>query len=109
MALHEELCDVLENPMDFGVSKRALKRGLHAQKGVMGSIRAMDLQDIHVNTAWVFKAADLLPPHGSALDRSSLVPQMFLSPIVCFKHFDSKMGGTSMIYGSQKATAFTYF
>lgn len=90
MALHEELYYAMESPMDFGASKRALKHGLHAQKNVMGSISTMDLQGVPVNMAWVFKAADLLPPHGGGLDRSSLVPQMFLSPVVCFKHFSSK-------------------
>lgn len=58
MALHKELYDAIENPMDFGASKRALKHGLHAQKNVIGSIRAMDLQGAPVSTAWVFKAAD---------------------------------------------------
>lgn len=57
----------------------------------MGSTGSRDLQGVPVNTAWVFKAADLLPPHGSALDRSSFVPQMFFLPVVCFKYFESKL------------------
>lgn len=109
MAFHEELYDAMDNPMDLGASKRALKHGLCAQKNVMGSIRTMYLQDVPVNMAWVFKAADLLPPHGSALDRSSFVPHMFFSPIVCLKYFDSKLEALALMYGSQTATAFTYF
>ena len=46
MTLHEELYDAMDNPMDFGASKRVLKHGLHAQKNVVGSMRTMELQDV---------------------------------------------------------------
>ena len=73
MALHEELYDTMDNSMDFGASKRALKHGLHAQKNVMGSIKTVELQGVPVNRAWDFKVAPLLLPHDSTLDRLFLI------------------------------------
>lgn len=73
MALHEELYNTLDNRMDSGPSKRALKHGLQAQKNVMDSIRTMELQGVPVNRAWDFKLAALLLSCDSAVDKLFLI------------------------------------
>lgn len=60
MAFHEELNDLMDNPMGFGASKRTLKHELHLQKNVTVSTATMELHSVSVNRGWDFKAAALL-------------------------------------------------